>query len=143
MTNNDHADPAPLEDRQHSFEAFLGWLRQLESENETGVRSKQFWGDWMNCYTRSSRFCSGALGTQVIDFANIEVKAGRRGERYLSELLAFLEVNLAQLKATHFYFENVANARLGAWLLRQGFDCVNGMHGEVASYCRLIQPSKT
>jgi len=133
-----------VDQRQLSFDSFLTWFQELERDAEDyGVRSRQYSDDWLSCYTRSSRFCSGAIGRQVVDFASIDVKSDRRGDKYLTLLLRYLEANQSRLKATHFYFENVANLRLAGWLERQGFEVVNGEQGSIASYCRQILPTDT
>lgn len=127
--------------RQHSFASFLSWLLELEAKAAAGVGvcSQQYRDESMDCYTRSSRFCSGAGGVLSVCFANIEVLECARGDGYLTELLRYLEANASQLQATHFYFENVLNWRLAKWLLRQGFQHVTAAGREVPCFWRAIE----
>lgn len=142
LTNRESYLRSPQQ-RQQSFEAYLSWLQELEAKaaGGVGVYSKQYRDDSMDCYTRSSRFCSGAGGVLSVCFASIEVQEWTRGAGYLSELLEYLEANVEQLQATHFYFENVLNWRLAKWLLRRGFQHVTAAGREVPCFFRAIDRS--
>lgn len=119
---------------------FSNWVHDLEAIADTKPIpvSRWYYSPILECYTRSSSWCSGIAGHRAVCLANITVHDEFRSKGLFTALVNEFLTAPDNFAAEYLYVESVADPRFALWLVRNGFSASTGVPLPGCSYFHLL-----